>query len=966
MNWFFYVIILLYLLVQFSYSTPQHNNHRNGYAIGVDKGMAMGCLHNSTMFADTSIVPTSEPCLVCKCSKRNLLCVRRVCKDQPYPPPRGCILVYKKTLCCPYLSCSKYHVNYYKNSERNRENNFHQITQEKVSEKRYRTDDEAEEMNGGCIESGSLYASGSAMYRSSSSSTCTYCYCINGQQKCIKPKCMLKNTKCKPIFMEASCCPIKYDCNNNSNSSAIAISNKHQQQQQQYGSVNKFALVKRKNRSNGCVVGEKQFHEGERLPHDDERPCEVCYCIKGMRKCTIKKCAPVIRGCVPKIPITGSCCPTSYDCRRSIKFKRESRQENENEEEEDETEEEDSDTIDFFSLLFGSDEPKEKEETMTPIATTTTAPPPFKALPPSSSSTESSFFDLIRAGLEMIDANADKIDTHLNSIVPSTPETTTEKVLTETSTTEGKSLVTTTASVNEMTKGLPSMTTTEKESFSVKSTSTLPMKSESDEKTTTMPTMVTKSLTMKMAPAATKATTTRTLTTPSTTIKSTTKSSTAASSSQTLTITTTKLSTASAKVNSIITTSSMRPLTTTSSKIATTTRRILSETSKRATTKRPTTTTTVRTTSSKKYIVPSVLQHQRIPVQFNADVLPDTKLVVSSGSDENEADTLPNLEIIPFVAHDAIKTDKYEPYRPSPSAAASSAILPSYDNLEKDYFAATDKEKPFRYNNKFIHHNYDDTLDYVHTNPHDRIDNGPYYYETNENQFDAFSPPNEQDFLGGFSPKESIFDEVPSSTSVSFELPLKHNDYAQKPLDTTTVAAAPIAYENKSNLTTMEKKNVVTLAINQTNEHKHHEQSTVPNFKKISTNFTSFIDDLLQANVLDESMTTKITTKAPLATATHSSTSAPIKSIINDDDFIIKHLRVSTTTMASTTVKREPGLMEIFSKPSKPTMNGLLKLAGCNIYGQMYEVGQVIEELSNRCLECKCLPDIGVGCVPKC
>lgn len=177
---------------------------------------------------------------------------------------------------------------------------------------------------------------------------------------------------------------------------------------------------------------------------------------------------------------------------------------------------------------------------------------------------------------------------------------------------------------------------------------------------------------------------------------------------------------------------------------ATTTRKIFTETSKRpekiiTTTSAATTptmtssTTTVRTTSTPKYIVPSTLQnHQRLPVLFNPDVLADTKLI---GNDENEADTLPNLEIIPFVAHDAIKTDKYEPYRQS------------YDNLEKDYFA-NDKEKPFRYNNKFIHHNYDESLDYVYTNPHDRIDNGPYYYETNENQFDSFSPPNEQDFLG--------------------------------------------------------------------------------------------------------------------------------------------------------------------------------------------------------------------------
>lgn len=130
--------------------------------------------------------------------------------------------------------------------------------------------------------------------------------------------------------------------------------------------------------------------------------------------------------------------------------------------------------------------------------------------------------------------------------------------------------------------------------------------------------------------------------------------------------------------------------------------------------------------------------HQHHPhqheVHFNAAVLADTKIIEG---DENEAETLPNIEIIPFVAHDAIDTDKFEPF------------LKPYDNLEKDYFAS-DKEKPFRYNNKFIHHSsYDDTGDYVYSsNPHERIDNGPYYFESNDNQFDSFSPPNEQDFLG--------------------------------------------------------------------------------------------------------------------------------------------------------------------------------------------------------------------------
>jgi len=167
-------------------------------------------------------------------------------------------------------------------------------------------------------------------------------------------------------------------------------------------------------------------------------------------------------------------------------------------------------------------------------------------------------------------------------------------------------------------------------------------------------------------------------------------------------------------------------------------------TSKRATTKTVPPTiispATMRTTTSKKYIVPSSLEHQLLPVLYTADVSSDSKLIVN---DENEADALPNLEIIPFVAHDAIKTDKYElPYRQS-----------SYDNLEKDYFA-NDKEKPFRYNNKFIHHNYDETFDYV--NPNERIDTGPFYYENNESQFDSFSPPNEQDFLGKRSKLNNI------------------------------------------------------------------------------------------------------------------------------------------------------------------------------------------------------------------
>ncbi|XP_066594803.1 uncharacterized protein [Prorops nasuta] len=42
-------------------------------------------------------------------------------------------------------------------------------------------------------------------------------------------------------------------------------------------------------------------------------------------------------------------------------------------------------------------------------------------------------------------------------------------------------------------------------------------------------------------------------------------------------------------------------------------------------------------------------------------------------------------------------------------------------------------------------------------------------------------------------------------------------------------------------------------------------------------------------------------------------------------------------------------------------VGGLLKLAGCNIYGRMYRVGRIITELSDRCRECRCT-EVGVQC----
>lgn len=57
---------------------------------------------------------------------------------------------------------------------------------------------------------------------------------------------------------------------------------------------------------------------------------------------------------------------------------------------------------------------------------------------------------------------------------------------------------------------------------------------------------------------------------------------------------------------------------------------------------------------------------------------------------------------------------------------------------------------------------------------------------------------------------------------------------------------------------------------------------------------------------------------------------------------------------------------EILSKPLSPNPHdNLLRLGGCNIYGEMYKVGDVIRELSDECSECKCT-DAGVQCNNSC
>lgn len=178
------------------------------------------------------MVPTIEPCLQCRCISRTLICALRMCPEQPIPPPRGCILVHKNKSCCPHLSCKRFNVishDQHSNRVPSYEYNYHNFQYDVNEHSRIREgsnylrrsdDEEFIDESGVCIHNGTVYRPGSAM---TSSTLCSYCYCIGGRQKCVKPKCVLAPNGCRAIFVKSMCCPIRYDCSKNDTSKSTTL-----------------------------------------------------------------------------------------------------------------------------------------------------------------------------------------------------------------------------------------------------------------------------------------------------------------------------------------------------------------------------------------------------------------------------------------------------------------------------------------------------------------------------------------------------------------------------------------------------------------------------------------------------------------------------------------------------------------------------------------------------------------------
>ncbi|CAG9760463.1 unnamed protein product [Ceutorhynchus assimilis] len=140
-----------------------------------------------------------------------------------------------------------------------------------------------------------------------SSSLCEYCYCLAGKQVCVKPKCLLPSDGCSPVFEKNSCCPIRYNCTKQeafTEETIIATMHMNSGLQQQ----------------GGCLIDNIYYPEGSKVIDAGHSVCDNCFCLRRMLRCESLLCAPHLLGCTPVIKM-GECCAASYNCNGTLEIK---------------------------------------------------------------------------------------------------------------------------------------------------------------------------------------------------------------------------------------------------------------------------------------------------------------------------------------------------------------------------------------------------------------------------------------------------------------------------------------------------------------------------------------------------------------------------------------------------------------------------------------------------------------------
>ncbi|XP_034231447.1 mediator of DNA damage checkpoint protein 1-like [Thrips palmi] len=248
------------------------------------------------MNLNQSAVPVKdEPCLRCRCRRGAPVCRLRVCAPLPDPPPPGCVLLHRAHACCPELHCPEIGVVDNRLEARHGQSTRYRSdapNKEFIAVPRVR---EREHLScaAGCYLNGSLFAEGSAL---SSSTLCDYCYCVRGQQRCVRPQCVLPAPGCTPEYRDHTCCPTSYQCG------ATAS--------------NASSSTPPPRRPAGCTVDGKRYRDGAQVKSVARGRCETCFCMRGRVRCAPLKCDLPLDGCEP-VTAPGRCCPVSYDCSKS-------------------------------------------------------------------------------------------------------------------------------------------------------------------------------------------------------------------------------------------------------------------------------------------------------------------------------------------------------------------------------------------------------------------------------------------------------------------------------------------------------------------------------------------------------------------------------------------------------------------------------------------------------------------------
>lgn len=138
-------------------------------------------------------------------------------------------------------------------------------------------------------------------------------------------------------------------------------------------------------------------------------------------------------------------------------------------------------------------------------------------------------------------------------------------------------------------------------------------------------------------------------------------------------------------------------------------------------------------------------------------------------------------------------------------------------------------------------------------------------------------------------------------------------------------------------------------------------RSYLPSNKVQLQNSVNRIDHLVlgEATAIKKSTPRPVTTSfRPMTTFKHFARTTTQRLATTTRMEVTKKDEVSTQY---TSVAHEGSRSPMPSGGALPGVGGLLKLAGCNIYGRMYRVGRIIAELSTPCQECRCT-EVGVQC----